>query len=207
MIATIKLPQDKTIQIKYSDKVYSPKHTAVDTIVMVDMLAPEYSSVIDVGTGSGVLGLSVKYLRPDLRVTLADNFDDSLDEAKDNAKRLKLDVKFAKTDLLDGFKSNEFKVVVANLPTFDKEDMDQWDLYGPDSSYFADKDNGLKLYDKLMEQARGILPYKGLLICECQSKLMEEFEKLAEKHNFDVLAKTDYAFALTKRPSNHIIML
>lgn len=204
MIATVKLPNGTDIKIKYSDQVYSPKHSSIDTIVMVDMLIPEYASIVDVGCGSGVIGLAVKQLRPDLRVTLMDNSDQAVKEAQENAKRLKLDVEVKKNDLLEGVAG--FKAIVANLPTFDKEDMEQHELYGPKDSYYADDTNGLKLYDTLLGQARKILPYKGIIICECQSKLMEQFEKLAEKHNLEVLAKTDFAFALTKMPTNNIIM-
>lgn len=74
---------------------------------------PSGASVVDVGCGSGAVGLALKDERPDLRVTLADISADALAVARGNAERLGLDVAFAEGDLLAGVVAD---AVVSNPP-------------------------------------------------------------------------------------------
>jgi release factor glutamine methyltransferase len=72
-------------------------------------------AVLDVGTGSGAVALALKDERPDLTVSGSDISDDALDLARANARRLKLDVRWLRADLLTGL-PDEFDAVLANLP-------------------------------------------------------------------------------------------
>ena len=73
--------------------------------------------VLDVGTGSGVIALSLAVAWPDARVEAVDVSDDALALARENAGRLELSerVAFSKSDLLAGV-AGEFQLIVANLP-------------------------------------------------------------------------------------------
>ena len=73
--------------------------------------------VLDVGTGSGVIALSLAAAWPEARVEAADISDDALALARENAARLGLAerVPFHKSDLLAQV-TGEFQLIVANLP-------------------------------------------------------------------------------------------
>jgi release factor glutamine methyltransferase len=73
------------------------------------------ASVLDVGTGSGAVALALKDERADLRVTGSDVSQDALELARENARRLDLDVELLHADLLDGLE-DRFDAVLANLP-------------------------------------------------------------------------------------------
>jgi release factor glutamine methyltransferase len=73
------------------------------------------ASVLDVGTGSGAVALALKDERADLRVTGSDESEDALELARENARRLGLDVELLQADLLDGLE-DRFDAVLANLP-------------------------------------------------------------------------------------------
>lgn len=77
-------------------------------------LAPG-ASALDVGTGSGAIALALKHERPDLDVAASDLSDGALALARENARRLALDVRFLHADLLAGV-PDEFDAVLANLP-------------------------------------------------------------------------------------------
>ena len=68
---------------------------------------------VDVGCGSGAVGLALKDERPDLRVTCVDISADAVDVARANAERLGLDVEFVVGDLLAGLSAD---AVVSNPP-------------------------------------------------------------------------------------------
>jgi release factor glutamine methyltransferase len=73
------------------------------------------ASVVDVGTGSGAVALALKSERPDLVVRGTDVSAEAVAVARENARRLGLEVAFARADLLDGV-AGPVDAVLANLP-------------------------------------------------------------------------------------------
>jgi len=71
--------------------------------------------VVDVGTGSGAIALSIKDERPDARVTATDVSPDALSLARENAEQLGLDIELVKTSLLEGL-DGAVDLVVSNPP-------------------------------------------------------------------------------------------
>ncbi len=84
------------------------------------------ATVLDMGTGSGVIGLSLAAAWPEARVVLADVSPDALALARENAEALGLAgerVEFLRTDLCAGLGERRFDVVAANLPYIDPEEI------------------------------------------------------------------------------------
>jgi release factor glutamine methyltransferase len=75
----------------------------------------EAPRVLDVGTGSGAIALSIKDERDDARVTATDVSPDALSLARENGERLGLDIELVETSLLDGL-DGPFDLVVSNPP-------------------------------------------------------------------------------------------
>lgn len=197
MICKISLPDGSTIGIQYSRDVYNPKYSSYrDTIGLTHECIKELnpSRFVDVGCGSGVIGLAIKKLHPFLDVTLCDVDKNAVKQTKLNAKRLGLSVNVLEIDLLP--KIQFYPVVAANLPTFDVEQMKTESLHGPETSYSGGED-GLDLYRKLLNQ----IGVGVFLICEIQEKHQPTFYKLLDELQiFQVVAKSKMAFALFKRP-------
>jgi release factor glutamine methyltransferase len=75
--------------------------------------------ILDMGTGSGVIGLSLAFAFPEALVTLADVSPDALDLARENAQRLTLPperLTLAQSDLFASLTGQRFDLIVANLP-------------------------------------------------------------------------------------------
>jgi len=73
------------------------------------------AKLIDLGTGSGAIALALKHQRGDLRVSALDASQEALDLARDNARRLGLDVHFALGHWLKGI-DTKFDLIAANPP-------------------------------------------------------------------------------------------
>src|SRR5438105_6287091 len=102
-----------------------------ETEELVELLVSEISDqksdvrVIDVGTGSGVIALSLASKFPVAAVHAVDISEDALALARENAARLGLDrVRFRKSDLLESL-SERFDLIVANLPYISMQDRHQ----------------------------------------------------------------------------------
>lgn len=125
-------------------------------------------NVLDVGTGSGAIGLTLKAQRPDWQVTLSDLSPAALEVARTNASQLALSVQFAEGDLLTPLKGQPIDVIVSNPPYIaqsEKVDMDQAVLKSePQMALFADHD-GLAIYERLAAQLKvGLLSPKHLFL-------------------------------------------
>ncbi len=153
--------------------------------------------ILDVGTGSGVIALSLAEQFPDAQVHAADISEDALALARENAARLGLSdrVRFAKSNLLaevDGV----FDLMIANLPyisTQDRHLLSREVLHDPEVALFAGA-KGDELICALIEQAPPHLRPGGLLALEIglgQSEAL--FSTLAEKNYRDICSRNDYS--------------
>src|SRR5213083_3100651 len=99
------------------------------------------SKIVDVGTGSGVIALSLAMKFPEAEILGVDVSDDALTLAQENAARLKLAdrVRFLKSNLLENV-DGTFDLVVANLPyisTQDRHTLSREVLHDPALALFA----------------------------------------------------------------------
>jgi release factor glutamine methyltransferase len=79
--------------------------------------------VLDVGTGTGAIALSIKDERPAARVTAMDLSLEALQLAEENARRSGLDVRFVEEDLDNGFGDDAYDLVVSNPPYIEPEEI------------------------------------------------------------------------------------
>ncbi|QDH20897.1 peptide chain release factor N(5)-glutamine methyltransferase [Saccharibacillus brassicae] len=82
-------------------------------------------AVLDVGTGSGAIAISLKLLRPELVVTASDISEGALGVAQRNAQRLGADVEFREGSLLEPFAGRAFDILVSNPPYIPAADIEE----------------------------------------------------------------------------------
>ncbi len=155
------------------------------------------SRIVDVGTGSGVIALSLAKKFQEAHVFAVDVSEDALALARENAIRLGLSgrVQLRKSHLLENL-DERFDVIVANLPyiaTQDRHTLSREVLHDPDVALFAGA-RGDELVHELIEQAPERLRPGGLLALEIglgQSQGL--LSVLAEKKYRDIDSKNDYS--------------
>jgi release factor glutamine methyltransferase len=88
-----------------------------ETELLVDLaLQREFSSLLDLGTGSGAIALAIKRHRPAARVVGTDTSLAALEVARENARRLGLEVQFLQGPWLQPVPGERFDVILANPP-------------------------------------------------------------------------------------------
>ena len=155
------------------------------------------SRIVDVGTGSGVIALSLAKKFPEAQIFAVDVSDDALALTRENAIRLGLSgrVQLRKSNLLENL-DERFDLIVANLPyiaTQDRHTLSREVLHDPEVALFAGA-RGDELVRELIEQAPTRLRPGGLLALEIglgQSAAL--LSALAEKKYRDIYSKNDYA--------------
>jgi release factor glutamine methyltransferase len=92
---------------------------------LVKRIPASGGALLDMGTGSGVIGLTIALERPEWRVTLADVSAEALDLARENAARLGIGngaVDFVQGDLFERI-DGSFGVIAANLPYIPRAEL------------------------------------------------------------------------------------
>lgn len=152
--------------------------------------------IVDVGTGSGVIALSLAAKIPEAKVLGVDVSEDALALAQENAARLNLTerVQFLKSRLLENVEG-AFDLIVANLPYIsiqDRHTLSPEVLHDPEVALFAGA-QGNELVRELVGQGPFRLRPGGLLALEIglgQSEAL--LSALAEKNYRDISSKNDY---------------
>jgi len=171
-----------------------------ETEELVELLKSEIQhpkcEIVDVGTGSGVIALSLAAEFPEARILAVDVSDDALALAQENAIRLDLSdrVQFLKNRLLETI-AGRFDLIVANLPyisTQDRRTLSREVLRDPEVALFAGA-RGDELVRELIDQAPTRLRPGGMLALEIGLGQRDALlSALAEKNYRDICSKNDY---------------
>jgi release factor glutamine methyltransferase len=155
------------------------------------------SQILDVGTGSGVIALSLAAKFPDASVTATDLSEGALALARENAERLGLTsrVEFLHSDLLLHV-TDVYDLIVANLPYVaeaDRGTLSREVLHDPEIALFGGE-RGDEIVRKLIEAAPSHLAPGGLLALEVGVGQADDLVALmAEKKYRDIKTERDYA--------------
>ncbi len=127
--------------------------------------------VLDIGTGSGVIAISIAHDWSEAEITAIDSSASALDVARSNAERLGFadQIRFLQGDLLAPVAEERFEIIVSNppyVPTTDRETLAvEVRDHEPALALFAGPD-GLDIYRRLIPQAFTALVPGGFLVLE-----------------------------------------
>lgn len=154
------------------------------------------SRILDVGTGSGVIALTLAAQFPQAEVYAVDISDEALALARENAARLGLQdrVRFVNSHLLSAVEG-AFDLIVANLPyvpTVDRPTLSREVLRDPEVALFGGE-RGDELVRELIEAAPDRLRPGGLLALEVGIGQADDLVSLLTEKNFhDIESIRDY---------------
>jgi len=159
--------------------------------------ADQPSTILDVGTGSGVIALSLAAKFPEAQIHAVDVSEGALALARANAKRLDLSgrVHFLESNLLRNI-DGTFDLIVANLPYISSQDrhlLSREVLHDPEVALFGGA-HGDELIRELIEQAPPHLRPGGLLAIEAGIGQAEALSGvLTQKKYNDICSRNDYS--------------
>jgi release factor glutamine methyltransferase len=161
------------------------------------LLVEDPLRVVDVGTGSGNLGITAKLEHPELDVTLIDVSRHALNVAETNAEALTATVELLQSDLLTSYPFVA-DIIIANLPYVNPE----WERspeteHEPASALFA-TNNGLSLIFDLLLQTKEKLALGGKLLLEADPEQFSAIKKQAAMYGLVLVTQQDYALLFDK---------
>jgi release factor glutamine methyltransferase len=125
-------------------------------------------SILDLGTGSGCIAITLALELPNTHITATDISENALKIAKQNAKNLNAKISFIHTDLFDNI-TDKYDIITSNPPYVDPSWywLDQKALAHEPSLALYAEDGGLKIIKRILDEAPKYLKPNGSLLLEC----------------------------------------
>ena len=165
----------------YVDKnVLDPRPETELLVEKVLDLPSSKLSLIDLGTGSGCIAISIARERPNFEVFASDISNDALKVAKQNSKFYKTPITFIKSDWFAKI-DRKFDVIIANPPYISKNEYNNLPqcirMFEPKIALSAGS-RGLDSYKVIINQFFKFLRPKGMLLLEIGSSQKKLIEKI-----------------------------
>lgn len=178
------------LEFYVDERVLIPRFETEELVYNTNLYLRKYfdkeSNVLDLCSGSGCIGLTLKYLNPNLNVTLSDLSLYALEVADINKEKLNLDVNLIASDLFQEITS-KFDVIISNPPYVSRNDeIDELVVNNePSIALFAD-DDGLEFYERILKDSKNYLNDKYLLAFEIGESQKDKVLELISKYLKDV---------------------
>lgn len=153
--------------------------------------APDNPAVLDVGTGSGCIAVTLARLIPGARVTAVDISEKALSIARENARRLDAEVDFRQGDALGELfpgQREQFDLIVSNPPYIPRREKASMRVnvtgYEPAEALFVEDDDPLIFYRAIARNARRLLRPGGRLYFEIHENFADETLRMLTREGF-----------------------
>ena len=147
-----------------------------------------HPKILDIGVGSGIIGITVALEIESSYVLGVDISDKALETAQKNKEILKVsNIKFLKSDLFENVEFREFDMIVSNPPYISLNEVgimsDDTLLHEPSEALFAEND-GLYFYYEICQKASDYLADFGYLLFEIGYKQGKNVAKIMASSGF-----------------------
>ncbi len=166
---------------KVDKRVLIPRFETEGLVELALSYLKDGDSIIDLGTGSGCIAITLKSKLPNSSIDAVDISSDALDVAKENAKLNNVDINFYNGDMLSTNK--KYDAIISNPPyiRYDEEVMDIVKNNEPNIALYADN-NGLYYYEEILKKAKSYLNEKYYIFFEMGYNQGESIKRIALKY-------------------------
>ena len=188
------------LKFKVDENVLIPRPETEELVneVIEFINQSKVKNIIDIGTGSGCIPISIKNKIQEAMVTAIDISKNAIQIATENALHHQTKIEFIKTDFLDTNNWNNFEkfdVIISNppyIPLIEKETMDKTvTSYEPHLALFVPNDSPLLFYEAIANFSKTHLSENGKIFMEVHENYANEVAAIFRQQGFFSTIKKD----------------
>ena len=175
------------LEFKVNSSVLIPRTETEELVRLMLKEDLDGKEILDIGTGSGCIAISLAKNLPNAKVTALDISNHALDVAKENAKFNNVDIEFIKVDIFEYQSDKKYDIVVSNPPYVlesEKVLMKQNVLgFEPNLALFVKDNKSLKYYEHILNLSYDSINPIGQIFFEINNIKKKALENIFKKNN------------------------
>ena len=179
------------LEFKVNSSVLIPRPETEELVRLMLKEDLDGKEVLDIGTGSGCIAISLTKNLHNAKVSALDISKDALEVALENAELNNVNIEFIHADIFEYQSDNKYDVIVSNPPYVlesEKMLMKQNVLnYEPEIALFVDDINALKYYESVIKFSLNNLNPQGQIFFETNENYKDELNKLAQNYEYNII--------------------
>ena len=168
--------------------VLIPRPETAELVSLIVKENPDARCLLDIGTGSGCIAISLSKSLPGARVDAWDISEEALAIARKNNEELDAQVTFCRQDVFsaDGMQSGSYDIIVSNPPyVTEKREMEANVLdWEPELALFVPDEDPLRFYRRIAELGRELLRPDGKLYFEINQAYGQDMIRMIEMNQY-----------------------
>ena len=179
------------LEFKVNGSVLIPRPETEELVRLMLKEDLDGKEVLDIGTGSGCIAISLTKNLHNAKVSALDISKDALEVALENAELNNVNIEFIHADIFEYQSDKKYDVIVSNPPYVlesEKMLMKQNVLnYEPEIALFVDDINALKYYESVIKFSLNNLNPQGQIFFETNENYKDELNKLAQNYEYNII--------------------
>ena len=179
------------LEFKVNSSVLIPRPETEELVRLMLKEDLDGKEVLDIGTGSGCIAISLTKNLHNAKVSALDISKDALEVALENAELNNVNIEFIHADIFEYQSDKKYDVIVSNPPYVlesEKMLMKQNVLnYEPEIALFVDDINALKYYESVIKFSLNNLNSQGQIFFETNENYKDELNKLAQNYEYNII--------------------
>ena len=179
------------LEFKVNSSVLIPRPETEELVRLILKEDLDGKEILDIGTGSGCIAISLAKNLPNSKVSALDISNDALEVAKENAKLNNVNVEFINADIIEYQSDKKYDIIVSNPPYVlesEKSLMKKNVLdFEPELALFVEDNNALKYYDSILKFGMIYMKKTGYLFFEINSDLSSQLQNICLTYNYNNL--------------------
>ncbi len=179
------------LEFKVNNSVLIPRPETEELVRLMLKEDLDGKEILDIGTGSGCIAISLAKNLPNARITALDISKDALDVARENANLNNVDIEFINADIFEYQSEKKYDVIVSNPPyvTESEKVLMRSNVveYEPKQSLFVSDDNPLLYYKAILNFSKTSLNINRKIYFEINEKYENEIKDLANYYGYSKL--------------------
>ena len=172
--------------IKVNKNVLIPRRETEElvekTLDLINKTFTKDISILDIGTGSGCIPITIKKILRNAKVDAIDISNEALEVAVDNSRLNNTNINFFQSDIFSNVK-DKYDVIISNPPYIRKDEaiMDIVKNNEPHIALYAE-DNGLYFYKQILKEANYYLNKESIIAFEIGEEQAEDIINIAKEY-------------------------